>query len=212
MLECSALLSRLPFHSRYLCFASLLLVAEALAGETTTPAMNASHGSNPPQTDPSATSVFPDVRWVGLCNDRRALEGAIRERGSKLQEPGVSQSPAGHDRFTLDVNVRPSRSGQGYAARVSIASDSGAHDVRRVEADRCDELHSAVAWVLVVLAQRPRVGVDDSRESDATTQSADHAAGTGSAEATPSGTSPGVPDSSARPPSPGEAHERVPAA
>jgi hypothetical protein len=150
----------------------LLIAAGAKAADAvptvTTVAKNG--GALPP--DSNATAVFADVHWVGLCDDRRALEREMRKRGARLHQAGVASPSTGTDRFKVDVQVRLSSDEHGYAARVSISSETGAHDVREVEAGKCEQLHSVVAWVLVVLARGPRLLDETNRVSDAATESA----------------------------------------
>lgn len=145
---------------------------EAIASGATWPAQAPVSDTGPPAA--RANSVFADVHWVGLCDNRRALERAMRERGAHLQDLPAGMPNSDRDRFLVVVDVHASKGTHRYAARVAIQSESGARDVREVEAERCDELHSVIAWVLVVLARGPRALDEDTRARDATPESANH--------------------------------------
>jgi hypothetical protein len=166
MLECRALSSRTLVLVG--CVFCTLLVAERIdaAGVVSVVSL-ASSGVHPAGTRPG--SVFADVHWVGRCDNRNALEHAMRKRGARLEKPGTGAWSGEHDRFTVDVDVRPAKGGHAYAARVSIRSETGAHDIREVDAERCEELHSAIAWVLAVLAWGPGGVNENPRPRDATT-------------------------------------------
>jgi hypothetical protein len=118
-----------------------------------------------PPPAPGAGAVSADVHWVGLCNNRPALERALQQRGAHLEKPGASTPIDGSERFTVDVEVSASDGPHSFAARFEIQGANGTRDVRQVEADRCEELHTTVAWVLLVLARAPRVGDDNDAAS-----------------------------------------------
>ena len=107
MLECRALLSRTSVYVGCLFCALLFAVgAKAADAAPTVTTEGKNGGALPP--DSNTTAVFADVHWVGLCDDRRALERAMRKRGGRLQQAGVASSSTGPDRFTVDVEVRQS--------------------------------------------------------------------------------------------------------
>ena len=161
MLQCRALLSRALIHlACTLC--TLLSAARAIAGDEA-----------PLRTGPSAVSA--DVHWVGMCGNRRELEHAMHARGAELEQPGTNTPSTGRARFTVDVGVRSTQGAHHYAARVEIRGENGTYDVRELEADRCEELHSVIAWVLVVLAGGPRGTDENDRASGVTTESANQA-------------------------------------
>lgn len=156
MLRCRSLSSRAPIHLACVFSTLLLTAATAIAGDAA-----------PLPTGPSAVSA--DVHWVGPCANRRALERAMHARGAQLEQPGANVPSTGRDRFTVDVSVRSLKGSHPYAGRIEIQGTSGTHDVRELEADRCEELHSVIAWVLVVLARGPRGVNENDRASDVTT-------------------------------------------
>src|SRR5512138_938650 len=116
MLQSAALSSWLPVHLGYFFCASLLLEAGTWAAQVTAPQTDAAGSAESPQ-NASTTSVSADVRWTGLCNDYDALEAALRNRGSSLQQPRIDPAHSGNDRFTVQVDVRASSRRSGYAAR-----------------------------------------------------------------------------------------------
>jgi hypothetical protein len=96
----------------------------------------------------------------------------MHQRGVHLENPGVEPPGAGLERFTVDVHVRSSTGAHGHTGRVEIHGANGTHDEREVDAERCEELHSVIAWVLVVLARGPRASGGHDRTSGGTTESA----------------------------------------
>lgn len=135
-------------------------------------------------TGATTTTVFAGVDWNGLCDDPAALERAVRERGARLQSPRQGTQASATEQFTVNVNVQSASDGHGYAAQISISSARGARDARELTASRCAELHSAIAWVLVVLARRPRSLDENHRESVAKTDTGNRPSTAGPVPAT----------------------------
>jgi len=169
VLECRALSSRtLVLVGCVFCTLTIAERIDAAGAVSVASGAPASTGVHPTGTSPG--SVSADVHWVGPCDNRNALERAMRKRGARLEKPGTGARSGEHERLTVDVDVHPAKGDHTYAARVSIRSETGAHDMREVDADRCEELHSAIAWVLAVLAWGPRGVNENQRPRDATTQ------------------------------------------
>jgi hypothetical protein len=95
-----------------------------------------------------------ELGWHGTCDDAEDLVRQVRARGVEL-ELQSSPLPIGVDAagvVHVDVTVRTTAS-SGPNAEIQLRNDEG-EELRRVQASACGDLRSAVAWVLVVLAQQ----------------------------------------------------------
>lgn len=94
------------------------------------------------------------LAWRGSCDDAEDLRQQVRTRGAELTLRPV-QTLAGAEaqrEVRIEVTVSEPAAG-GLTADIYLQSDEG-QDTRRVQASACSDLRSAVAWVLVVLAQQ----------------------------------------------------------
>jgi hypothetical protein len=94
-----------------------------------------------------------DIDWQGPCEDVVDLAEQVRKRGAELAAPGAGSDGAAADvPLRAEVSVRESAPGS-FSAFVALRSGA-AFDRRHLEARDCTNLRSALAWLLVVLAQQ----------------------------------------------------------
>lgn len=91
-----------------------------------------------------------EVHWHGKCDDAADLTRQVQERGAELLRP---ESPsATTPPLRVEVSVSEDAP-DALSAEIALFSGDG-RDTRRVRARECSKLRSAVAWLLVILAQQ----------------------------------------------------------
>src|SRR6478609_200773 len=95
-----------------------------------------------------------ELRWQGMCDDSDDLVQQVRARGAELQlrDAAAFDEPAAAHAVRVAVTVKSSAA-SAQTAEIQLQSEEG-QESRRVQASTCGGLRSAVAWVLVVLAQQ----------------------------------------------------------
>lgn len=95
-----------------------------------------------------------ELRWQGACDDAEDLVEQVRARGAelKLRDPTRANELRVAHAVRVAVTVKSSAP-SAQTAEIQLQSDDG-QESRRVQASSCNDLRSAVAWVLVVLAQQ----------------------------------------------------------
>jgi len=95
-----------------------------------------------------------ELRWQGTCDDAEDLVEQVRTRGAelKLHDPTQPNELAAAHAVRVAVTVK-STAPSAQTAEIELQSEDG-QESRRVQASSCGDLRSAVAWVLVVLAQQ----------------------------------------------------------
>lgn len=95
-----------------------------------------------------------ELVWHGRCDDAEDLVRQVRARGAELElqnsAPPSEGSAARRVRVEVTVN---SAAPPALSAEIQLQNEDG-RELRRVQASACGALRSAVAWVLVVLAQQ----------------------------------------------------------
>jgi len=100
----------------------------------------------------AAPELEVELHWRGSCDDAEDLVRQVHARGAELELRNSSASTAAPPSVHVEVMVnQPAPST--LIAEIQLQSKGG-EEARRVEAGACQDLRSAVAWVLVVLAQQ----------------------------------------------------------
>src|SRR6478609_1750455 len=125
----------------------------------------------------AAPELRVDLSWQGNCDDTKDLVLQVRARGAELElrQPSVPAELFEADAVRVEVSVQ-SVAPSALVAEIQLQSEAG-KDTRRVQASACSDLRSAVAWVLVVLAQQ-RVAEQGPPSASPGEQSAPSAIGT----------------------------------
>jgi len=128
------------------------------------------------RTAQATPELRAELGWQGSCDDTEDLVRQVRARGAELElrEASLPPEEAAHA-VRVDVSVQ-SVAPSALVAEIQLQSEAG-KDSRRVQASACGDLRSAVAWVLVVLAQQ-RVAEQGPPSASPGEQSAPSAIGT----------------------------------
>jgi hypothetical protein len=98
--------------------------------------------------------LHAELAWQGSCNDTEDLRRQVRARGAELSlQSGWAPADAeGARGVRVEIAVSEPANAT-LIADIRLQSEQG-KEARRVQASACGDLRSAVAWVLVVLAQQ----------------------------------------------------------
>lgn len=118
----------------------------------------------------SVARADPELRaellWRGSCDDAEDLTAQVRARGAELRLPSASEPTKVESAPAVRVAVVVNQSAPStLIALIQIHSKDG-NELRRVQASACGGLRSAVAWVLVVLAQQSDLERQSPRPSE----------------------------------------------
>jgi hypothetical protein len=95
-----------------------------------------------------------ELRWQGNCDDADDLVRQARARGAELvlRSPSLAAGTAVAHAVHVEVMVNQAAV-SALIAQIHVQSEDG-EEARQVQASACADLRSAVAWLLVVLAQQ----------------------------------------------------------
>lgn len=107
-----------------------------------------------------------ELRWRGSCDDAADLTAQARARGAELRLATASRSTEVESAPPVRVEVVVQQSAPATLIALIQIHSAGGNEVRRVQASTCGGLRSAVAWVLVVLAQQTDLERQSPRPSE----------------------------------------------